>query len=198
MSKKTKILSALLLLIVLVFAYLIFRKNSNPSTAVAPVVNLAGENIQATNQGNPPTEAATQTGNSQPVPNTQTQPVATSQTEPRTNLTGAISTDNKPAATVNTNNKSVSLAQCLKNQGVKFYGAFWCSHCQNQKALFGADAVNLPFIECATPDGQGQLEICKENNIGGYPTWVFPDGSSLAGELTLEQLSAKSGCSLTK
>ena len=30
-----------------------------------------------------------------------------------------------------------AFAQCLKTQGVLFYGAFWCPHCQNQKALFG-------------------------------------------------------------
>lgn len=28
-------------------------------------------------------------------------------------------------------------AKCLSEKGVKFYGAFWCSHCANQKAMFG-------------------------------------------------------------
>jgi hypothetical protein len=27
-------------------------------------------------------------------------------------------------------------AQCLKDKDAKFYGAFWCPHCQNQKAMF--------------------------------------------------------------
>ncbi|MEI6529022.1 MAG: hypothetical protein WCN88_01280 [Candidatus Falkowbacteria bacterium] len=95
----------------------------------------------------------------------------------------------------NTNsNSSVSFAQCLKNQGALFYGAFWCSHCQNQKAMFGSDAKDLPFVECSTPDGQGQLAICQQNNIPGYPTWVFKDGSRLSGELTLTQLAEKTGC----
>ena len=89
---------------------------------------------------------------------------------------------------------TVSFAQCLKNQGALFYGAFWCSHCQNQKAMFGADAKDLPFVECSTPDGQGQLAICQQNNIPGYPTWVFKDGSRLSGELTLAQLAEKTGC----
>ena len=26
-------------------------------------------------------------------------------------------------------------ANCLKEKGTIFYGAFWCSHCQNQKIL---------------------------------------------------------------
>ena len=30
-----------------------------------------------------------------------------------------------------------NLAQCLTDKGAKFYGAFWCSHCQEQKAEFG-------------------------------------------------------------
>jgi len=27
-------------------------------------------------------------------------------------------------------------AQCLTDKGVKMYGAYWCPHCQAQKALF--------------------------------------------------------------
>ena len=27
-------------------------------------------------------------------------------------------------------------AQCLKDKGATFYGAFWCPHCKAQKALF--------------------------------------------------------------
>ena len=26
-----------------------------------------------------------------------------------------------------------ALASCLADKGVKFFGAFWCSHCQKQK-----------------------------------------------------------------
>lgn len=89
---------------------------------------------------------------------------------------------------------TVSFAKCLKDQGAVFYGAFWCSHCQNQKAMFGADAKDLPFVECSTPDGQGQLAICEQKNIPGYPTWEFKDGSRLSGELTLAQLAEKTGC----
>ena len=87
-------------------------------------------------------------------------------------------------------------AQCLKDKGVTFYGAFWCPHCQNQKALFGSSKKYLPYVECSTPDGQGQTEICKEKGIKNYPTWVFPDMSSTTGEVALEVLSEKSACSL--
>lgn len=93
-------------------------------------------------------------------------------------------------------NKLEGFASCLKEKGVKFYGAFWCPHCQKQKALFGSSEKMLPYIECSTADGKGQLDICKEKNITSYPTWVFADESSQSGELSLEQLSEKSGCAL--
>lgn len=87
-------------------------------------------------------------------------------------------------------------AQCLKDKGVIFYGAFWCSHCQNQKALFGSSAKLLSYVECSTPDGRGQEQICKDQEIEGYPTWEYADGSRESGELALEHLAEKSGCAL--
>lgn len=87
-------------------------------------------------------------------------------------------------------------AQCLKDSGTTFYGAFWCPHCQNTKAEFGASAKLLPYVECSTPDGQGQLDICKEKGVQSYPTWEFSDGSRLEGEVPLETLAQKSNCSL--
>lgn len=87
-------------------------------------------------------------------------------------------------------------AQCLKDKGLVFYGTFWCPHCQNQKKLFGSSAQYLPYVECSTPDGQGQLDVCKEANIQSYPTWLFPDGTSQSGEIQLSQLAEKSSCSL--
>ncbi len=89
-----------------------------------------------------------------------------------------------------------SFASCLGEKGLKFYGAFWCPHCQAQKALFGSAAEKLPYIECSSKDGKTQLPICNEKNISTYPTWFFPDGSSESGELTLEKLSEKSSCPL--
>lgn len=68
-----------------------------------------------------------------------------------------------------------TLAQCLTDSGTKFFGAFWCPHCQNQKQLFGRSAAPLlPYVECSTKNGQEQLPICIENNIESYPTWTFP------------------------
>lgn len=90
----------------------------------------------------------------------------------------------------------VPFAQCLTEKKALFYGAFWCPHCQNTKKMFGTARTALPYVECSTPDGQAQLQICKDNNIQTYPTWVFADGSRLTGERTLQELSDKTQCPL--
>ncbi len=87
-------------------------------------------------------------------------------------------------------------ASCLSEKGVKFFGAFWCPHCQNQKAAFGRSARLLPYIECSTPDGKGRLPVCEEAGVVGYPTWEFPDGTRKSGEVSLEDLSLSSSCPL--
>jgi len=87
-------------------------------------------------------------------------------------------------------------AQCLKDSETIFYGAFWCTHCQAQKKIFGSAFQYLSYIECSTPDGKGQLQICKDAEITGYPTWVFKSGVRRSGELTFEELSKESDCPL--
>jgi len=88
-----------------------------------------------------------------------------------------------------------SFAQCLADAGATFYGAYWCPHCQAQKKLFN-NSQKLPYVECSTPNGQGQLPICIEKEITGYPTWEFADGTRLDGQRTLEELGTKTGCTL--
>ena len=88
-------------------------------------------------------------------------------------------------------------AQCLKDKGAVFYGAFWCPHCQNQKKMFGRSEKLLPYVECSTADGQKQLPICEEKGITGYPTWTFADGRRESGEISLAVLAERSGCPLT-
>lgn len=89
-----------------------------------------------------------------------------------------------------------TFASCLSEKGAKFYGTFWCPHCKNQKALFGRSARLLPYVECSTPDSRGQLEVCKEAKIEGYPTWEFADKTRLSGEIPLETLAEKTSCDL--
>ena len=86
------------------------------------------------------------------------------------------------------------LAQCIADSGAKFYGAFWCPHCQATKAMFGKSAKLLPYVECSKPNGKGQLPICDELGIKGYPTWRFTDETELGGERTLQELADKTNC----
>ena len=87
-------------------------------------------------------------------------------------------------------------AQCIADSGAKFYGAFWCSHCQSQKKMFESAAKLLPYIECSTPDGKSILPICAEKKIESFPTWDFSDGSRQTGEMHLSALAGKTKCVL--
>jgi len=91
-----------------------------------------------------------------------------------------------------------SFAQCLADKDAVFYGAFWCSHCQAQKARFGRSTKFLKYIECSTPDGQGQLQVCKDASITTYPTWQFNGTSTdrVTGEMELVDLAQKTSCVL--
>ncbi|AKS41410.1 vitamin K epoxide reductase family protein [Wenzhouxiangella marina] len=70
--------------------------------------------------------------------------------------------------------KLEALAQHLDRTGATFYGAFWCPTCQDQKAIFGAAADDLPYFECS-PNGRnaGLAFECASENISNFPTWVI-------------------------
>ncbi len=89
-----------------------------------------------------------------------------------------------------------NLVACLGEKKAVFYGAFWCPHCQEQKALFGRSAKKLPYIECSTPNGKDQLQVCADKKIESYPTWDFADGTREKGKASLETLAEKTGCTL--
>lgn len=89
-----------------------------------------------------------------------------------------------------------SFASCITESGAKFYGAFWCPHCNDQKAAFGDSMSEIEYIECSLPDRSAQTAICRSKGIQSYPTWVFGDGTSETGFIPLEELSEKTGCSL--
>lgn len=90
-------------------------------------------------------------------------------------------------------------ASCLGEKGAKFYGAFWCPHCTNQKKLFGRSAKKLPYIECGVPGNtSAQTKECTDAGVKGYPTWIFADGSRLDGEVDLQTLAEKTTCELPK
>src|ERR1035437_6579685 len=83
---------------------------------------------------------------------------------------------------VNVPSKYDVFAQCLKDKGEIFYGAFWCPHCKAQKELFGSSVKFLPYSECSLPDASGSNQLCKDKNIEGYPTWEFSKEFSVESE----------------
>jgi glutaredoxin len=97
--------------------------------------------------------------------------------------------------------KYLGFAQCLKEKGATFYGAEWCPHCKAQKKAFASAAKELPYVECAIPDGAGgykneMTQACVDAQVQSFPTWTFADGSRLSGEVPMATLAEKSGCVL--
>ncbi len=88
-----------------------------------------------------------------------------------------------------------SFAQCLTDDGVKMYGAWWCPHCQSQKKLFGSAFDRVSYVECSTAS-KSMNQTCTDAGIEGYPTWVFSDASRLSGQQSLTALAEKTGCEL--
>ncbi|MGH7833752.1 MAG: vitamin K epoxide reductase family protein [Candidatus Binatia bacterium] len=86
-----------------------------------------------------------------------------------------------------------ALAEHLTKTEAKFYGAFWCRHCQDQKEIFGPSAHRLPYIEC-TPAGQrGPMAAeCVAANVTSFPTWII-NGRRYQGTLTSTELADHSG-----
>jgi uncharacterized membrane protein len=65
----------------------------------------------------------------------------------------------QPAVTTPSSDAAVSLAHRLSEAGAKMYGAFWCSHCYDQKQEFGQAAMaEFPYVECF-PDGW--KKVCR-------------------------------------
>jgi len=87
-----------------------------------------------------------------------------------------------------------ALAEYLKDEGVLFYGASWCPHCQEQKRLFGASVSRLPYIECG-PGGPNapQAPSCSLAGVQTYPTWVIKGRAIVGQVLTLAQLADATG-----
>jgi len=88
-------------------------------------------------------------------------------------------------------------AQCLTDKGAEMYGAYWCGHCQNQKAMFGDSFKFIEYIECDSGGQNAHPEKCQKAGVTGYPTWKI-NGKLMPGEKTLELLANLTGCSLPK
>lgn len=79
-------------------------------------------------------------------------------------------------------------ASCLSEKGLTMYGAYWCPHCANQKALFGKSFSFVKYVECTQ-----ETELCGRMNVTGYPTWIVGDRRA-QGEQSMRALAELAGC----
>ena len=87
----------------------------------------------------------------------------------------------------------IALVEHLIKSGAKFYGAYWCSHCNKQKSMFGAvAAAKLPYIECAKDGENSQRQLCKDLQIRMFPTWSI-NGKMIEGTRELKDIATLSG-----
>lgn len=71
------------------------------------------------------------------------------------------------------------------------YGAFWCSHCIEQKTLFGPAAKDLPYVECDAKGVNARPDLCQKVGVKAFPTWVIGD-QRREGVVSLADLAALS------
>eukprot|EP00667_Euglena_gracilis_P010269 EG_transcript_10452 len=95
-----------------------------------------------------------------------------------------------PAITATSSDRALALAARLEALGAQMYGAYWCSHCYDQKQTLGREAFErLPYVECDSNGVNSQRQTCKARGVKGYPTWEVRD-ALLPGEKSLDELEA--------
>jgi hypothetical protein len=85
-------------------------------------------------------------------------------------------------------------ARCLTRTGARFYGTSWCAHCAAQRRMFGPAFNDVAYVECSVNGTKETTAECTQAGVTSYPTWAFGDGSREMGELSLERLASKTGC----
>lgn len=99
-----------------------------------------------------------------------------------------IELQSPPAITTQSSETALQLAKELQSLDATFYGAFWCSHCYEQKQAFGQEAMSrIPYVECSRDGVNAQVSLCKDKKVPGYPTWEI-GGKLYPGEQALEEL----------
>jgi len=90
-----------------------------------------------------------------------------------------------------------AFAKCLTSKNARMYGLYWCPHCADQKREFGSSFRYVQYIECASQNDPHQLtEVCKAAGVKLFPSWQIGSDPPKEGELTLQELSGKTGCTL--
>ncbi len=85
-----------------------------------------------------------------------------------------------------------NFAKCLTENNATMYGTEWCTHCKAQKALFGKSFQHVNYVDC-----DRAKDICLQNGVTGYPTWIIGN-ESYPGTQSLKTLSDLTKCELNK
>jgi hypothetical protein len=100
-----------------------------------------------------------------------------------------------PVGTAQSNNLD-AFARCLGEKNATMYGSFLCSHCEDQKKLFGPSFQYVPYVECSVRGSRQMTFPCMAAQIRLTPTWIFADGERRTGVQPLKDLSVKTACKL--
>ena len=74
-----------------------------------------------------------------------------------------------------------TFAKCLTSKGLIMYGAEWCPHCKEEKALFGDSFKYVNYVECPQ-----NTDLCLAKGIRGYPTWIIDNVTSSVSTSTIK------------
>ena len=100
-----------------------------------------------------------------------------------------IQSGTPPAVVSRSSQASIALAKHLTKNGFVMYSAYWCPHCNDQKELFGHEAVkSLVIIECAEDGENSQRNLCEAKGVAGYPAWEI-NGEIESGVQSLQELA---------
>mmetsp|Transcript_29172 Transcript_29172/g.70408 ORF Transcript_29172/g.70408 Transcript_29172/m.70408 type:complete len:415 (-) Transcript_29172:59-1303(-) len=109
-------------------------------------------------------------------------------TTPSSILAAASQKNLPPPITTESSDRAISLAKDLQSLDARMFGAFWCSHCYDQKETLGKEAFSkIPYIECSKDGINSQTSFCKSKDVPGFPTWEI-NGKLYPGEQSLEEL----------
>jgi uncharacterized membrane protein len=93
-----------------------------------------------------------------------------------------------PQITTQSSDRALTLSTKLQALNAKMYGAYWCSHCYDQKQTLGKQAFSkIQYFECSKDGVDSQSKLCKARDVPGYPTWEI-NGKLYPGEQELEEL----------
>lgn len=84
------------------------------------------------------------------------------------------------------------LAKHLGEIGAVMYGSFKCTHCTDQKNMFGEAFKYVKYVECHPQGPDANPSLCFARGIQNYPTWEIK-GAYYQGTLSLERLAQISG-----